>query len=341
MTAINFVDRVAGAPVGPHRRVLAQAARDALVAPSIFNSQPWRWLIGDTAADLRADRGRQLTAIDQDGRLLTISCGVALHHARNALAAAGFTAEVTYLPDPNDPDLLARVRVDGVAAATPAALRRYRAMAIRRTDRRPFAEAPVSGDAIATLSDAATQYGAHLHFPDPREIVGITVAAGHAATVEQSDPAYLAELENWTRHSATSDDGVPVETAAPPAARPVPIRDFAATGSERGTIHDPVTLADRYARYAILYTNGDGPADWLTAGEALSAVLLEATAIGLATSPMSDLIEVTRSRLLLRDLLSGIGYPMMVIRVGIPATGPVNPTRVPRREPDEVVEDQS
>src|SRR3954469_5406544 len=186
MAAIQFVDRSAGAPVSPQRHVLIEAARDALTAPSIFNSQPWHWRIGENTAQLRADRSRQLTTIDPVGRLLTVSCGVALHHARTALTAAGYTAQISYLPDPQDPDLLATIRIDGTTPPIPAALRRYRAMAIRRTDRRPFADAPVPGDALQALSDPPRQYGAHLHVPEPHAIIGITVAAGHAATVEQS-----------------------------------------------------------------------------------------------------------------------------------------------------------
>jgi hypothetical protein len=340
MLTMQFVDRHAGAPVGPQRRVLAQAAQDALAAPSIFNTQPWRWRIGDTTADLRADRGRQLSTIDPAGRLLTVSCGVALHHARTALSAAGFTAQVTYLPDPDQPDLLATIRINGVTPPTPVNLRRYRAMAIRRTDRRPFADIPVAQDALDALSGAVRPYGAHLHYADGRSMVELTVAAGHAATVEQGDPAYLAELAAWTR-DAHGADGVPAASAAPLAARPVPIRDFTATGSEHSTIHDTLVLADRYARYAILYTDGDGPADWLAAGEALSALLLEAAANGLATSPMSDLIEVTRCRLLLRDLLSGLGYPQLVVRIGVPGGGPVDPPRSPRRDPSQVVDERS
>jgi nitroreductase len=346
MPTIQYTNREAGAPVGPHRRILTQAARDALAAPSILNSQPWRWQVSDDTADLRADRARQLVNVDPDGRMLTVSCGAALHHARTALTAAGVIPEITYLPDPDDADLLARVGIGGTVAPSPAALRRYRAMAIRRTDRRPFAETPVPGDALDDLSATAHRYGAHLHLPTPEAMVGLTVAAGHAATVEQADPGYLAELATWVHADGprpdddwNGTDGVPADTAAAPAARPVPIRDFTATGIDRRTIHDPVALADRYARYAILYTDGDGPRDWLAAGEALSAVLLEAAARGLATSPMSDLIEVVRSRLLLRDLLSGIGYPQMVVRIGVPdAAG--RSASTPRRSPDGVIEEQ-
>ena len=58
-----------------------------------------------------AERSRRLTVTDPQGRQLMISCGAALHHARTALAAAGWDAHVTRLPDTRRPDLLATLTV--------------------------------------------------------------------------------------------------------------------------------------------------------------------------------------------------------------------------------------
>jgi hypothetical protein len=118
----------------------------------------------------------------------------------------------------------------------------------------------------------------------------------------------------------------------------VPVRDFTATGPETATVHDPVVLADAYARYAVLFTDADEPRDWLGAGEATSAVLLTATAEGLATSLMSDLVEVDSARELLRGMLAGLGAAMIVIRVGYadPKGQPLG--RAPRLPAGELVE---
>jgi hypothetical protein len=92
---------------------LREAAEHALAAPSIFNTQPWRWQITDGTLRLWADRGRQLLVADPEGRLLTVSCGVALHHARVALTAARHETVVRRLPDPANPDLLAEIQIGG------------------------------------------------------------------------------------------------------------------------------------------------------------------------------------------------------------------------------------
>jgi hypothetical protein len=59
--------------------VLAAAARSALRAPSVFNTQPWRWVLEGDVLELRADRQRQLAAADPFGNMLLASCGAAFH----------------------------------------------------------------------------------------------------------------------------------------------------------------------------------------------------------------------------------------------------------------------
>ncbi|HTJ34686.1 MAG TPA: hypothetical protein VL738_15780 [Dactylosporangium sp.] len=89
---------------------VAEASIAALRAPSILNTQPWRWRLAGNHAELWADRSRQLGGLDPDGHLLLLSCGTALHHATVALLAAGFDADVSRLPDRERPNLVARIR---------------------------------------------------------------------------------------------------------------------------------------------------------------------------------------------------------------------------------------
>ena len=67
---------------GTIRTVLALASR----APSVHNTQPWRWLVGAESLHLYADAERQLPNTDPDGRDLIVSCGAALNHCVVALA---------------------------------------------------------------------------------------------------------------------------------------------------------------------------------------------------------------------------------------------------------------
>ncbi|MEW2331514.1 nitroreductase [Micromonospora chersina] len=317
----------------PTVRMLEAAARQALHAPSVFNTQPWRWRITTDSLELRADQDRQLAATDPDGRLLTLSCGAALHHARVFLAAAGWAVTVERRPDPADPALLARLRATGPAHLDVAAARLVDAIPRRRTDRRAYGDRPVPEPVLARLRAAVEAEDAHVHIVRPDQMPMLAVSTGRAADAELADPAYREELRRWTDRPAGSGDGVPTATAVRPGPRRVPLRDYApggAAGLSAGADFD------RGAAYLILFGEQDEPAAWLRGGEALSALLLTATAEGLASAPLSDAVEVAWPRRMMRDLLAGIGEPYLVVRVGWGPDDDLPPA--PRRTPADVIE---
>src|ERR1044072_245708 len=94
---------------GPDRTTLISALDLANRAPSVHNTQPWRWALGTTTVHLMAAPDRRLPIADADGRDLLLSCGAALHHLRVALAALGWRTEVHRMPNPSDPTHLAAV----------------------------------------------------------------------------------------------------------------------------------------------------------------------------------------------------------------------------------------
>jgi hypothetical protein len=244
---------------------------------------------------------------------------------------------VSYLPMPDQPVLIARITLTGKHSPEAAAVRLFRAMAERRSDRRPFAEQRVPADLLERLQAAAEAHHPHITFARPDTIVYVSTAAGRAASVELADPAYRADLVSWVSRPGSTGDGVPLDTVVPDRARPVPIRDFLATEPEHKTIFDRSELVDRFAEYLVLFTDGDAELDWIHAGEALSAVLLTATSEGLASSMMSDLIEVASARETLRQMLGHVGWPMIVVRTGYRARGATPIGKTPRRTASEAL----
>jgi nitroreductase len=316
------------------RTVLESAARASLRAPSVFNTQPWTWHITADDMELRADPDRRLEATDPEGRLLLISLGAALHHARIALAAAGWSAAVDRLPDEKRPELTARVRLTGRVPADPEARQLVAAISKRRTDRRAFGERRVAEQTITGLRRLVEAEGAYLHLVPHDEVPVLALSAEHAGDAERNDPAYRSELTHWTNRPAWTGDGVPPATAVRPALRRVPVRDFSPDGSAGLAAGDD---HDQGAAYVVLFGNGDRPADLLRGGEALSALLLKAAAEGLSTAPLSDVVEVGWPRHLLRDLLSGVGEPYVAVRLGYVESTDVLPA-TPRRAVTEVIQ---
>jgi nitroreductase len=312
---------------------LEQAARSAQHAPSVLNTQPWAWRITGETLELFAEPGRLVHSIDAEGRLLLLSCGAALHHARTTLNAAGWSAVVDRLPDPERPDLLARIRLGHPTTPDPEAQRMAAAIRQRRTDRRAFGDRPVPEFELDKLRRFVESEGGYLHVVRPDQIVTLAISAELAAAAEIDDPDYRAELRRWTSRPAFAGDGVPPATAVQPALRRVPVRDFVPGGA--AGLHGD---ADRDAgsAYVILFGAGDQALDLLRGGEALSALLLLATADGLATAPLSDAVEVAWPRHLLRGLLAGIGDPYVVVRLGYRRTTEPLPS-APRRDPRDVI----
>ena len=68
-------------------------------APSLHNTQPWRFTVGRDAIELHADSGRRLR-VDPDGREIVISCGAALFGLRLAVRSLGRQPVVELLPEP-------------------------------------------------------------------------------------------------------------------------------------------------------------------------------------------------------------------------------------------------
>jgi nitroreductase len=314
--------------------VLAEAARAAGLAPSVHNTQPWHWRVRHDRLDLYADRNRQLDVADPDGRLLMISCGAALHHARVTLAAEGWRPLVARLPTLGDPDHVAQLKLGEHVGVTTEAVRRYQAAEIRRTDRRPLTDTPVAPTTLAAIRAAVEAEHAYLHTLRPEQVGELAVAAARADSLTAEDEQVRGELAFWVGGPRPAGTGLP-DAAIPiqPPHTHVPLRDFGAAG----------TLAageggDTAATYAVIFGSEDEPGGWLHAGEALSAAWLTATEHGVALLPFSAPVEAPATRLVLRKLLAGIGHPYLVIRLGTADPDHPGPPHTPRLDPTQTVE---
>jgi len=314
-----IIDRVDHETV---RGAVALATR----APSIHNSQPWRWQITEQTVHLYTDLSRWLPATDNDGRDLLVSCGAALHHLRIALAAAGVRTSVQRLPDTAAEEHLAAVEMHP-GVNTDADLTLASRIPQRRTDRRPFSDWPVPAAFLQQLVRTASDQGAILRVIDDDWVRGELIAAIRQAAAAQGEmPDYRTELDAWSGRRS-GDSGVPAANLpSEPSTRVETTREFSAGELEIAPGHE----SDR-AVLAVLGTASDDTLSRLRAGEALSAVLLEATALGLASCPLSQPLEIGSTKQVLRDrVLDGTLSPQLVLRLGWPPVGPPLPV-TPRR----------
>jgi hypothetical protein len=334
---ISMTDKIpAGtAPILPDQAdyLIAAAAR----APSVHNTQPWRFRVEQSAIELYSDPRRRLR-LDPKSREKLISCGAALFGLRLAVRSLGYQPVVELLPDQARPRLLARVTVGAAEPMTAREHEMFKALPHRHTHRGGFAPDPLPAGLLAGLQHDALAERARLDIVDPglayqrlAEIVGM------AGSRLDRDPRVRGELLHWTRHAGSSTrDGVPAHafvSAAHQPGRPsgrLRQRDFD-LGRGLGRLADDGSAP---AVTAVLLTCGDSRADWLHAGQALHRLLLHAASRWVFASLYTQPLENAPMRALIKDRLALPGEPQMLLQLGVAhashATG--------RRPPGELIE---
>lgn len=306
------------------------AVAAAIQAPSLHNSQPWRFRLRESEVDVLADRERVLPASDPSGWAMRIACGAATFNMRLALAVQGHPVDVRWRPSTTDPDVMASLYAVTQRPPTPPEQSLYAAIPRRHSNRQPFSSEAVSTEARVKLVEAIRGEAAWLELVTGTAAVAAVAEITNAANrVLSRDAAYLAELSDWTRKDDAAGDGVPA-VAGGPSPEPqdlFPQRPFGdrARAPGRDFEYEPLV--------AILGTPGDTPTDQLVAGYALQRILLTITVLGLAASMISQAIEVPAAREQLRVALGRFGSPQMVLRIGYGAPG----IATPRRGPTEVI----
>jgi hypothetical protein len=301
-------------------------------APSVHNTQPWRFYVSRYSIELHADPRRKLQ-VDPIGREMVISCGAALFGLRLAVRSLGYLPEVELLP--GWPRLLARVRLGAEAPMTDAEWRMLQALPHRHTHRGPFEARPLPDGLLAGLQRDAFAENATLALVDSalayQRLADIVTAASRR---QDLDPVARAEVLRWVRPTgSTARDGVP--------ARAIPARPFPEwADGQRGRLRQrdfdqgrglgalPVE-GPSAAASAVLVTRGDGPADWLRAGQALHRLLAHAADSWVFASLYTQPMEAVAIRDLIRTRLSLPGYPQMLLQFGAAQTTQATARRPP------------
>jgi nitroreductase len=296
--------------------------RAALMAPSVHNTQPWRFVSHSEGIELYADLSRPLRVSDPAGREMTISCGAALFNARLAVRHLGFVPRVRLLPAPGRPDLLAEIGWGEYAKPTALDDLLYRVMPRRHTHRGPFDTVPVSPWLIGELCDVARGQRAMLYpLRDEAERRSLATVVRTAEAAQCGDRRFTLERARWApAPKMTRPDGIPA-TAYPLQPDGLQVmfagRDFAVDAPWGFPLRARRLDARAIGAVAVLATPGDRRLDWLLTGQALQHLLLHATAheakVALHTQPLElpDLRAKIRSQ-----LLGGNGHPQMILRLG-------------------------
>ncbi|MFC9659997.1 Acg family FMN-binding oxidoreductase [Nocardia sp. NPDC127606] len=309
------------------RTVFGHAAR----APSLHNSQPWRWRWDGTTAALYLDAERLLPATDMFNREGVLGAGVMLNHAEVAWGAAGWQTRVSSFPDPTVRGHLASLQP--VCPHVPTEPERLLGQAIeqRYSDRMPMDEPSGWQATRQILEFLASRSGTTTTFLDPTALGALHQISAMTTGFRRYDPKYQAELSWWTAGPDAGRAGVPASVLPT-----TPDRSHIPLGREfpSGTA-GPAGEGDDEAMVVVLSTPGDSATDLLDCGRALSAVLLECTVQGLSTCTVSHIVEIPSARARVAELV-GQRFPQVLVRIGSARAEP--PPRTPRRGLDSFLE---
>ena len=310
-------------------------------APSLHNTQPWRFKVGERAIELYADPSRQLRE-DPAGREMLISCGAALYGLRLGICSLGYRPETDALgyrpetgtfPPRARPRPLARVRLGRPAPMTPDERKLLHAVPHRHTHRGPFEPVPLPAGLLTRLQDDVTAEGATLAVIETeaarQKLAAILATWSRRQDLYPMSPAAIqsrAEAAQWTRDARSLDrDGVPAH--AFPATRGresgrLPQRDF---DLDRGWGLLPGGSPAQVT--AILMTSGDHEEDWLRAGQALQRLLLRAASRWVFANLQTEPLQAPDTRSLIQYSLALPGWPQMLLQLGVARTSHPTPRR--------------
>lgn len=304
---------------GGLRDKLMFAVRYAILAPSIYNTQPWHFRVLDTGIELFADKSRLLPVADPLARELILSCGAALLHLRLALQYFGLGGGYTLFPDPQQPDLLARLTLQNGKEPSEEEKLLFQTIPKRHTSRLLFSDRALLPSLLTALQQNAAQEGAWLSLIQERErreeIIRL-VEEGHR--LHWADEKFRNEMSTWlSANRNLSPEGMPSYTlgarsitayAGPLMTRALDWGDLQAEADRR--------LIEEAPLLVVLGTKEDTPRDWVVAGQAMERVFLRARAEGVWSSPFSQPTEVPALRERLRKIVGVEHVPQLVFRLG-------------------------
>ncbi len=287
--------------------------RYAVLAPSSYNAQPWRFSVNGSEIRLFADESRLLTVADADRRELYLSLGAALENLLVAAEHFGYSCSVSYFP--GEKDLVALINLSPASETNgfPGEARRdarlFQAILNRSTNSNPFEDRPVPESALQALKNRSEGDGILVHTTADSEtkknLSDLVVAADQ---FQFSSADYRSELGHWLGQGTMGPTGVQALIAQ----MEVVLLDPGPGQIKR----DADQMNSASALGFITSERNDGESQ-VRAGQAFERLWLEAASSGLSLRPMSQVLEVPETKARLAGLLpAGQGHLQQAFCLG-------------------------
>ncbi|VVB71622.1 Nitroreductase family protein [uncultured archaeon] len=298
----------------------------AVLAPSIYNSQPWKFNISENEILILADKTRWLQVADAAKREQYLSLGAALENLVLAAEHFGYSCDITYLPGPEDAIARAILKPEGsIEPSQNTSL--FEAIVSRSTCRQIYEERSPSPEDLQNLMSQSGVREGHIFLISDQDLrkrfLNLTVQADQ---IQYSDANYKSELGHWLGQGVMGPTGLQALIAQ----ITVVLLNY---GPQQ--MHGDAMLVNSTPVIGFICTDGNDRESQIEAGRLLERFWLAATVSGLCLHPMSQTLEVAETKAKMAEILPpGSGHLQQSFLLGYPRT---IEEHTPRRAVDDVL----
>ena len=323
MTKSNFGPRLTNDRsfpfTGSGEQQLEFLLRYATLAPSHYNSQPWKFRLNAGGVEIIEDVARCANIVDPRFRELTISCGAAISMIEVAARYFGYVTSVSF-PEKNQSEVLARVELINKHGPSNQDKLLFQAIKQRQTNRGWFTNAVIPDNVVKSCHTAAKELDVDVVFTSETRLKEEFASLTAMAVRQQiSMPWYRLEFSSWLRSTFSfKPDGL-TGFGFFKSDLPLPITKTAMLwfnhGKKIGDFNKNKVVCGSPI-LAVISTHADTKESWINTGRLLSRLLLELTSVGLSASFLNQAIQESNLRNQVRGLFGCEANPQLILRIG-------------------------
>jgi hypothetical protein len=291
----------------------------AILAPSSYNTQPWRFNVSGDEIRLYADRTRWLTVADADKRELNIGLGCALENLAVASDHFGYSCNISYPPGNGSLVAVIKLMPDN---KTPKNTMLFDAMTASSTSRYPYENRTIEQSDLQMLHNLGTDDGVLFYTTSNAEAKNeFSDLAVRADQMEYASSDFKSELGYWLGQGMMGPTGAEAKIAQITLL-------FLDTGADRAK--EDALLVSSAPMLGFICSDGNDRTSQIRAGQTFERVRLAAAAMGVCINTMSQVLEQQQIKAETSGLLPpGSGYLQQAFLLGYAAQADEHTPKIP------------
>lgn len=299
-----------------------------ILAPSGYNSQPWRFKLGDDSLEILPDYSRARLNTDPEYREFYMSLGAAAYNLEIAAKHFGLLYQKTYNLDDKKQRYSILFKFIGTSLE-PAESDLLSVISSRHTNRFPYQNEKISKELMIKIRSLPISDSVVCHLVTrPGDITAFAKLINYSYLLWTRQQAMIDELETWLRDDLeSSPDGLPTGV--------INLYKMAINIKYLHHANDLKTelnskknqdLAKNAPALVIISTKKDTVSDWFQAGEFFELLVLTLASYGLSTDFFNYPLSLKKTRRDTAALLASSHLPQLLFRLGkVTVTTPRTP----------------